>query len=141
MEKNPWLRYMGSFSVEPGKRSITESFEYAAEMLNKPGNLLMFFPQGELESCHIRHIKFDEGLYEIATRITGNCQLLWTSNIIEYFESIQPSVHFNMLDCGTVKEFDFEALKKKVNIFHREAIERTIRYTKEPIVYTDEVKS
>jgi hypothetical protein len=137
MEKKPWLRHMGSFSVEPGKRSITESFDYAAEVLNEPGNLLLFFPQGELESCHIRYIKFDEGIYEIVTRIKGSCQLLWTSNIVEYFESIKPSIHFNMLDCGTNHEFDFEALKQKVNKHHQQAIERNIRYTKEPIKYTD----
>ncbi|RYD92930.1 MAG: glycerol acyltransferase, partial [Sphingobacteriales bacterium] len=98
MEKNWWLRHIGSFSVEPGRKSIRESFEYAAEQLSTPGNLLLFFPQANLETCHIRHIHFEEGLYEIVTRIKGDCQLIWCSNIIEYFESTKPSVYMNMLD-------------------------------------------
>jgi hypothetical protein len=51
MEKKWWLRHLGSFSVDPGKLSVNESLAYAAEILNEPGNLLLFFPQGNLESC------------------------------------------------------------------------------------------
>ena len=135
MEKNKWLRNIGSFSVDPGKRSIEESFDYAAEMLSEPGNLLLFYPQGKLESCYIRYIKFDEGLYEIVSKIKGNCQLIWNSSTIEYFESLSPTIDSRMLDCGTNHDFNFEALKTKVNEFHLECIQRNIRYTEEPITY------
>ena len=131
MQKNRWLRYCGSFSVEPGKKSIRESFAYAAEQLAEPGNLLLFFPQGNLESCHIRSIKFQEGIAEIIPLIKGNCQIIWTSNIIEYFESISPSVYFNMLDCGTNHNFDFDALKQQVNQHHLQSIKQNIRFTDE----------
>jgi 1-acyl-sn-glycerol-3-phosphate acyltransferase len=132
MEKNRWLQYIGSFSIDPGKRSIHESFEYAAEILNEPGNLLLFYPQGELESSHIRHIKFEEGLLEIVSKIKGDTQLIWSSNLIEYFESVRPSVYFNMLDCGTNHDFNFEQLQKQVNKHHLNAIKKNIRYTIEP---------
>jgi hypothetical protein len=137
MEKNPWLQYVGSFSVDPRKLSLHESFTYAAEMLSEPGNLLLFYPQANLESSHIRHIFFEEGLYEIVTQIKGNCQLIWSSNIMEYFESLKPTVYFDLLDCGTNHTFDFDALKRQVNTFHRKAIEKNIRYTDEPIEYKD----
>jgi len=133
MEKNKWLRYCGSFSVEPGKRSIHESFEYAAEVLSEPGNLLLFYPQGKLESAHVRHIKFEEGLLEIVPKIKGDTQLIWSSNLIEYFESIKPSIHFNMLDCGTNHDFNFEQLQKQINKHHLNSIKRNIRYTIEPV--------
>lgn len=136
MQKNKWLQYTGSFSVDPGKRSIQESFDYAAEILSEPGNLLLFYPQGQLESMQIRHIKFDEGLYEIVPKIKGDCQLIWCSNTVEYFESLRPTIYANMLDCGTNHNFDFEALKLKVNLHHIKSIERNIRYTDEPIKYT-----
>jgi hypothetical protein len=131
MQKNRWLRYCGSFSVEPGKVSIRESFAYAAEQLAEPGNLLLFFPQGNLESCHIRSIKFQEGIAEIIPLIKGNCQIIWTSNIIEYFESLSPSVYFNMLDCGTNHNFDFDTLKQQVNRHHLQSIKQNIRFTDE----------
>jgi hypothetical protein len=121
---------MGSFSIDPGKASVNESLDYAAEVLNTPGNLLLYYPQGNLESQHIRHIVFKEGIGEIVTRIKGNCQLIWCSTIIEYFESLKPSIYFNMLDCGTNHEFYFGKLKDKVNQFHNEAIKENVRFTK-----------
>jgi hypothetical protein len=132
MEKNWWLKYIGAFSVSPGTFSIEESLDYAAEILSAPGNLLLFYPQGNLESSHVRHIEFKEGIAEIIPKIKGDCQLLWSSNLTEYFESLKPSVYFNMLDCGTNHEFDFERLKEQVNKHHRKAMQDMIRFTKEP---------
>lgn len=131
MQKKPWLRYLGSFSVDPGKISINESLDYAAEVLNTPGNMLLYYPQGNLESLHVRHIIFKEGVYEIVTRIKGDCQLIWCSTLTEYFESLKPSLYFNLLDCGTSHQFDFEQLKEKVNGFHNQEIQNNMRFTAE----------
>lgn len=130
MEMNWWLKYFGCFSVEPGRASIGESLSYAAEILNTPGNVLLMYPQGNLESSHVRHIMFKEGIGEIVPKIVGNCQLLWSSNIPEYFESLKPSVYFNVLDCGTNYEFDFEKLQDRVNKHHQESLKRTVRFTR-----------
>jgi len=131
MEKKPWLKYSGSFSVEPGKRSVDDSLNYAASILSQPGNLLIYYPQGELESAYIRYIDFKDGIYEIVTRTKGDCQLIWCSVLTEYFESLKPSVYFNLLDCGDSKNFDFDQLKAKVNAHHLQSIKNNIRYTKE----------
>ncbi|MGZ3874259.1 MAG: glycerol acyltransferase, partial [Mucilaginibacter sp.] len=69
---------------------------------------------------------------EIVKRIKGDCQLLWSSNVIEYFESTKPSAFLSLLDCGTNHEFDFEALKQKVNTHHLQSMKKTVRFTKEP---------
>lgn len=131
MEKNWWLRYIGSFSIDPGKRSIDKSFAYAAEVLAKPGNLVLFYPQAKLESSHIRHIHFEDGLNQIIPQIKGKCQLIWSSNIIEYFESTKPSLYYNLLDCGTNEDYNFEILKQKVNLHHRASIQKNFRFTEE----------
>lgn len=132
MQKNKWLKYCGCFSIDPGKRSITESFDYAARVLSTPGNVLLFYPQGNLESSHVRHIQFQDGLKEIVPNVKGKCQLIWSSNLIEYFESTKPSVYYHLLDCGTSQEFDFESLKQQVNLHHRHSIEKSLRFTTEP---------
>src|SRR5690554_5583064 len=40
LQMNPWLRYFGGFSIDPGKASVNESLDYAARILSTPGNLL-----------------------------------------------------------------------------------------------------
>lgn len=132
MQKNKWLKYMGSFSIAPGSRSMEESLKYAAEILDTPGNVLLFYPQGNLESNYVRHIEFKGGLADIVTQIQGDCQLIWSSNLVEYFESLKPTLYFNMLDCGNNHVFDFEILKEKVNRHHRQCIQNNIRFTIEP---------
>lgn len=132
LKKNMWLRYFGCFSIAPGKASVQESLDYAAEILNTPGNLLLMYPQGNLESSHVRHIVMKEGIKDIISRVKGKCQLIWSSNLTEYFESLKPSVYFHMLDCGTSGEFDFDKLSEKVNHHHKEAIQKQIRFTTEP---------
>jgi hypothetical protein len=131
MQQHWWLKYIGAFSIVPGSKSSEESMDYAAEVLNTPGNLLLFYPQGNLESLHIREIEFKDGVSQIVPKIKGNCQLLWCSILMEYFESTKPSVYFNLLDSGTNNNFDFEVLKRKVNEHHRQAIQSNIRFTKE----------
>lgn len=131
MQRNKWLKYIGAFSVDPGKRSISESFEHAAELLSKPGNLLLFYPQGKLESNYIRTIQFEEGLYEIISRVKGSCQLVWCSSFTEYFESTLPSLSMNLLDLGTNAGFDFGRVKQEVNDFHRMAMAKNFRFTVE----------
>lgn len=133
MEMNPWLRYTGSFSVEPGRFSAGESVAYAAEILSTPGNVLVLYPQGNLESSHVRKIEMKDGINAIIPQIKGNCQIIWSSNLTEYFESLKPSVYFHMLDCGTNKDFNFDTLDKKINDFHKEAIQKQIRFTEEEI--------
>jgi hypothetical protein len=133
MQMNPWLKYVGSFSVSPGKISVGESVAYAAEKLSKPGNVLVLYPQGNLESCHVREIEMKDGINAIIPQIKGNCQIIWSSNLVEYFESLKPSINFHMLDCGTNHDFNFEELNKKINSFHKEAIQKQIRFTEEKL--------
>lgn len=133
MQMNPWLKYTGSFSVEPGKISSGESVAYAAELLSKPGNVLVLYPQGNLESSHVRQIDLQDGINAIIPQIKGNCQIIWSSNLPEYFESLKTSVYFHMLDCGTNQDFDFDELNKKINDFHKEAIQKQIRFTNEKL--------
>lgn len=131
MEMKPWLKYLGGFSVDPGKGTIGRSLNYAAEVLSTPGNILLMFPQGNLESIHVRNIEIKEGINAIVPNIKGNCQLIWCSTIIEFFESLQPSAYFNLLDCGTQQDFDFDEIKHKINTFHKAALNKHIRFTKE----------
>ena len=131
MEKNWWLRYIGCFSIDPGKRSIEETFAYTSSLLAKPNNLVVMYPQGNMESTHIRHIKFEDGLNQIIPKINGKCELAWTSNIMEYFESTKPSLYYNLLDCGNNTDYNFETLTKNVNRHHRKVIEENFRFTKE----------
>ncbi len=131
MQMNPFLKYFGCFSITPGKASVNESLAYAAEKLSTPGNIVIVYPQGNLESCHVRKIEMKDGINTIIPQIKGDCQLIWSSNLVEYFESLKPSINFHMLDCGTNHDFNFVEVAKKINRHHQQAIQKQIRFTEE----------
>ncbi len=131
MKKHWWLKKLGCFSVAPGTVSVAESLDYAAELLNEPGNIFLMWPQGNLESNHVSKIVMKPGIADIMKRVTGNCQLFWSSNFIEYFESLKPSVYFHLLNCGTKKDFTFEKLVADVNAHHRRSMKKQFRFTRE----------
>lgn len=133
LQKNLWMRYFGGFSIVPHSKTYIESLSYTAEILSKPGNLVIMFPQGNLESQYVRHIEIKDGICKLLPMVKGKCQLLWSSNLTEYFESLKPSVYFHMLDCGNHDDFNFEAFKIKVNQHHQQAIKKHFRFTEEPI--------
>ncbi|WP_443938554.1 1-acyl-sn-glycerol-3-phosphate acyltransferase [Pedobacter sp. MW01-1-1] len=128
LKMNKWLRYIGCFSIVPGIRA-QESLKHAIDILNEPGNLLLIFPQGNLESLFIRTIKFKEGISAIVPKVKTDCQLIWSSNFIEYFESLKPRLYFNMLDCGNNTDFDFNNLVNQVNVHHVQAMRKNVRFT------------
>jgi 1-acyl-sn-glycerol-3-phosphate acyltransferase len=129
LQKNPWLKYFGCFSIVPHSKSADESLKYAAEILSTPGNVLIIFPQGNIESQYVRHIEFKDGLSKIMPQVKGNCQLIWSTNLTEYFESLKPTLFCHMLDCGTNQHFNFDELKSNINQHHKKAIQKQIRFT------------
>lgn len=128
MQKHRWLKRIGCFSIAPGTKSVSESLAYAAEILNEPGNIFVLFPQGDLESSHVDFIDVRPGVAEILKRVNGNCQLIWSSNLVEYFESLKPSVYFHGLNCGTNNDFNLEKLSKNINDHHKASIKKQFRF-------------
>jgi len=131
LAQHKWLTRLGCFSIAPGTNTVNESLDYAAQLLNVPGNIFLMYPQGKLESNHVRNIRIKPGIAEIINRVEGDCQLLWSSNLIEYFESLKPSVYFHVLDCGTNKDFNLELLTASINQHHKLAIQKQFRFTVE----------
>jgi len=127
MEKHKWLQNLGCFSIEPGKISALESMQYAIQVLNTPGNILLIFPQGKLESSHIRNIEMEKGLAYLMKKTQSPYQIIWNSNITEYFESINPTLYMKLYDLGPGEEIHFEDLKPKIDAFHQKSLDSLIR--------------
>lgn len=86
------LRYAGAFSVSKNSRDMLGSLNYAAELLNEPGNLLLMFPQGKLYSNFVNRVNFEQGLLKVMQKAEGKFQLLFAATFIQYFKHKKPSV-------------------------------------------------
>jgi 1-acyl-sn-glycerol-3-phosphate acyltransferase len=86
------LRYGGAFSVDRDSKSMLTSLNYAAKLLNEPGNLVLMYPQGRLFSNFVEHIKFEKGVMKIIEKAGTNCQVIFAATFIQYLKHKKPTV-------------------------------------------------
>lgn len=86
------LTKYGAFSVQKNSRSIIESLNYSVDLLNDDKNLLLLFPQGEIQSIYTDYFKFETGLQYILNNKKTDIQLIFNINLIDYFSDSKPSL-------------------------------------------------
>ena len=100
--KRKFLRTAGAFSIKKNSRESIHSINYSAEVLNKPQNMLLMFPQGKIESMHISHINFEKGIYKIVERLKGRVEIVFSVAMVEYLSNRKPTISIYL------KTFDSE---------------------------------
>ncbi|MFA6249561.1 MAG: lysophospholipid acyltransferase family protein [Mucilaginibacter sp.] len=126
LQKRMLLNLFGGFSINRSSREMIKSLQYAAGLLNNPENLVVVFPQGELISNHTTEINVEKGIERLIKNIKGPCQIVYNCALIDYFESLKPSVFFHLYDCGVAGEVTFDALITRINAFHQHALKAQI---------------
>lgn len=86
------LRYGGAFSVDKNSRSMLESLNYAAQLLDDPNNLVLMFPQGRLFSNFVGKIKFEKGIMKLVEKAGDKCRVIFAATFIQYLKHKRPSV-------------------------------------------------
>lgn len=96
------LRQGGAFSMPKGSRRMLESLRYAAGLLGDAGNLVLLFPQGELQSLYTSPFRFHKGLEYLLEEAQGPIQLVFNVNLIDYFSRKRPalSVYYRACEAG-----------------------------------------
>ena len=86
-----FLRYGGCFSVEPGKKSVFETLRYCSSILKNSSNLLLIFPQGEIESLYVDDYSFRSGVERIASE-ANSADIYFNINLINFFSNKRPTM-------------------------------------------------
>jgi 1-acyl-sn-glycerol-3-phosphate acyltransferase len=126
LQKRMFFSRVGGFSINRKSKEVVKSLQYAARLLDNPNNLVTVFPQGTLESNHIDEINIERGIDYIVKKIKGDCQIIYYSAFVEYFESLRPSVYFRFLNCGTNHDFDFQKVKAMIDTHHKKALKEQV---------------
>ncbi|MBX7206511.1 MAG: lysophospholipid acyltransferase family protein [Bacteroidia bacterium] len=89
-----FFRFLGAFSVRKNSRSVMESFEYTSGLLKNSNNLVLIFPQGEIQPLGIEKIKFERGIELLKTSGTPRTQTIFGYAHTEYGSNPKPAVYF-----------------------------------------------
>jgi 1-acyl-sn-glycerol-3-phosphate acyltransferase len=91
MRKERFLKYGGAFSVGKSPKDIAASLNYAATLLNDPGNIVLIYPQGKLCSNFVEQIHFEKGVLSIIKQTKADVQLVFAATFVQYFKHKKPT--------------------------------------------------
>ncbi len=117
-----FLNKAGAFSIKKGDRSMAETFQYSKEILKNNANLLLLFPQGEIQSSYTFPLKFEKGILNIFKNVKKPFQLVFYAALIDYFSTKKPQLNFYL------RNYNFESintiadLEKAYNAFLKECM-------------------
>ncbi len=92
LKKNKICNYVGGYSVKKKSKSIIESLNYTVDLLSDNRNMVLIFPQGEIQSLYIPSIQFEQGIDHILKKAKGKVQVLFLVNRVDYFSNTKPSL-------------------------------------------------
>ena len=119
LRKNSFLRRAGAFSIDKtsGRKSL-ESLKYSAELLHNPKNLVLMFPQGQIESVYTQNPTFQNGVGRIIKQLETPTQILFCINLPNYHSNRKPTLrsYLKIYEGKT----DLENLKSAFLGFHQQ---------------------
>ncbi|MGB0391078.1 MAG: lysophospholipid acyltransferase family protein [Salibacteraceae bacterium] len=87
------LRKIGATSIKKESRSAFESLQYLVEVIKRPGNLFLFFPEGEIKSLYTQNFEFEKGaLNYILKKANNEYNFVFNLNLIDYGAFRRPEV-------------------------------------------------
>lgn len=92
LRKNRVLQFTGGYSIQKNSRTVIETINYTTELLSNPENLVLMFPQGEINSIYNDAIIFEKGIEKILRQCKTKVQVLFIANFLEYLSNPKPSV-------------------------------------------------
>jgi len=122
LKKHWYFKYTGGFSVYKNSKSINETIDYAAELLNNNTNLVLIFPQGEIKSLYNSKFIFQKGTERIIKKIGNQIQILFIVNLIDYFSKPKPTL-FQYIEEYEYNNITITDLENKYQLFYNKCIE------------------
>lgn len=98
LQKNWFFKYTGGFSINKNSKSIIETINYTAELLAERKNMVLLFPQGEIESMHNTDFIFEKGVEKILQRTKNGIQIIFVANLVDFHSNVKPVLHAYLQD-------------------------------------------
>lgn len=116
LSKRKFLRYTGAFSLDKGNRGVIAGLRHSVDLLKDRNNMLLIFPQGEIQSLYTRNFVFERGLEFIVANSPGT-QIIFNVNLLNFFSDRKPTLTMYLKEYIPQKEEKIAHLEQEFNIF------------------------
>lgn len=117
-----FLNKAGAFSIKKGARSMVESIDYSKQILSDNNNLLLMFPQGEIQSSYTYPLKFEKGIMRLVKDKNLSYTMVFNAALIDYFSNMKPQLSLYLKNYDFTKLSDISELENDYNKFLKECM-------------------
>lgn len=124
LRQNMILNTTGAFSVKKSSRDMVESLRYCVELLKNRNNMVLIFPQGEIQTMHTRNFAFERGVGYVLRQTETDIELIFNVNLVDYFSCSKPSLNIYYKNYVLKRPVDISQIERDYNDYVRECIEK-----------------
>jgi 1-acyl-sn-glycerol-3-phosphate acyltransferase len=114
------LNKAGAYSVQKNSRELIKSLQYTIDLLSDNKNVVLLFPQGEIQSLYTQEFKFESGLEYILKNKQEDVQLVFNVNLIDYFSEKKPTLTVYFKNYNTQHPVNLRTIENHFNDFASE---------------------
>jgi 1-acyl-sn-glycerol-3-phosphate acyltransferase len=129
LRKYWFFNFTGVFSVNKNTKSILESLQYTSELLTNKENMVLIFPQGEIQSLHNQDLQFEKGVEHILKNKKGAVQIVFLVNLIDYFSNPKPGIYFHIREYDH-ESYDIKSIQKSYTEFYAESVQKQMTFNR-----------
>ncbi len=129
LKKHWYFRYTGGFSVRKNSRSVIDSLHYAAELLENKNNVVLIFPQGQLQSHHKHEFTFQKGVVTILKKCTRAISIVLGAVFIDFRSFKNPSLFLYLQSyVNNSSVISLSDIENTYNTFFQNCLHKTILF-------------
>lgn len=117
-----FFNYTGGFSVNKKAKSVIETLNYTGELLSDSKNMVLIFPQGEIQSMHLQTFQFEKGINHILSGKEEQIQILFMANLVDYFSTPKPIINMYIQEYQGLP-INLESIENGYNEFYKRCVE------------------
>lgn len=112
----------GGFSINNQYSHIIDSINYSSSILEDKNNLLVIYPQGEINSIYQSEFVFKRGIEKIINK--KDISLIFSANLIDYFSNPKPTIFIYLEEYQG--DYNLKDIEKAYNKFYNNSIQKQI---------------
>lgn len=120
LAKRMFLTRCGVFSVRKNSRELLESLNYANELLQDPGNVVVIYPSGEIISHHRQNFEFQRGFIRIAGDRNNHSIIALAVVLVDHFSQARPEIRIYLKNYSG--ERTAEAIENAYHSFYQTCV-------------------
>ena len=127
LRKYWFFNFTGGFSVNKSTKSIVDTLNYTSGLLKDKENMVLIFPQGEIQSLHNQNLQFEKGVERILKNKENTVQVIFLVNLVDYFSNPKPGIYFHIREYVN-GAFDLKSIQQNYTKFYAESVDKQMTF-------------